>query len=61
MIRTEVTKTGTPKVVFKGSTAELKQDFKRIMWSMIQKDAESRSALISAIDEINSAVKEMGV
>ena len=58
MINTKL-KGGKPLVQFKGSTEEIKSDVKMIMWSMIMQSPELRKALVDAIDEINTAVKEL--
>ena len=57
MIKTTKTFKGVPKIVFRGSEAEIREDIKRIMWSMIQKNDKTRNALIDAIQSINDAVK----
>lgn len=58
MIQTKIYK-GKPKVTFKGSIEEIKNDFKMIMWSMIMESGESREVLLEAIEEINQAVKQI--
>ena len=58
MIQTKIYK-GKPKVTFKGSIEEIKQDFKMIMWSMIVESEESRRVMLEAIDEINQSVKQI--
>lgn len=61
MIRVEYKKLDqSKKVTFKGNLHEIKDDVKILMWSMIQKDEETRKALIEAIDDINSALHQMG-
>ena len=59
MIKTTCNIKGTPKVIFKGSEKEIRDDIMRIMWSMIQKNEKTRSALCDAIQSINDAVKQI--
>lgn len=60
MIRVEKKLDKTKKVTFKGNLDEIKDDVKILMWSMIQKDENTRKALIEAIDDVNSALHQMG-
>ena len=60
MIRVEEKFDKTKKVTFKGNLHEIKDDVKILMWSMIQKDEKTRNALIEAIDDVNSALHQMG-
>lgn len=61
MIRVEKKLDKTKKVTFKGNLHEIKDDVKILMWSMIQKDENTRKALIEAIDDVNNALHQMEV
>ena len=58
MIKTSIV-AGKPKVTFKGSDEEIKQDLKRIFWSLIQNSKESRQVLVDAVNEVNEAFKQI--
>lgn len=60
MIKCELTEAGNNHITFQGDVETLEKDITQIMWSMIQKSSETRAALIRAIDNINTAVSEMG-